>query len=89
MIASHLTRGREYCDAKEFFEIAKRQTKKDPQVIFSVDWTRTVVSMTRSTLTTVRRLHILLMLASVATWETTVSNAYTIRCVKERKLCVT
>ena len=35
MIASHLTRGRKHGDAKEFFEVAKRQAKKDPQVIFS------------------------------------------------------
>jgi transposase-like protein len=32
---SHLTRGRTHKDAIAFFEIAKKQAKKDPRVIFS------------------------------------------------------
>jgi transposase-like protein len=35
LVASHLTRGRGHKDAREFFETAKRQAKRDPQVIFS------------------------------------------------------
>jgi len=35
LVASHLTRGRGHKDAREFFEIAKKQAKRDPQVIFS------------------------------------------------------
>jgi putative transposase len=35
LVASHLTRGRGRKDAIEFFEVAKRQAKKDPQVLFS------------------------------------------------------
>jgi transposase-like protein len=35
LIASHLTRGRGHKDAREFFEVAKKQAKKDPQAIFS------------------------------------------------------
>jgi transposase-like protein len=34
-VASHLTRGRKHADAKAFFEVAKKQAKRDPQVIFS------------------------------------------------------
>jgi hypothetical protein len=36
MIASHLTRGRGHKDAREFFKIAKKQAKKNPQVIVGV-----------------------------------------------------
>jgi len=32
---SHLTRGRKKTDAHVFFEVAKKQAKRDPQVIFS------------------------------------------------------
>ena len=35
LVASHLTRGRTHKDAKAFFEVAKKQAKKDPRVIFS------------------------------------------------------
>jgi putative transposase len=35
LVASHLTRGRTHKDAKAFFEVAKKQAKKDPKVIFS------------------------------------------------------
>jgi len=35
LVASHLTRGRKKTDAHAFFEIAKKQAKRDPQVIFS------------------------------------------------------
>jgi len=35
LVASHLTRGRGRKDATEFFEVAKKQAKRDPQVIFS------------------------------------------------------
>jgi transposase-like protein len=35
LVASHLTRGRGHKDAREFFEVAKKQAKRDPQVIFS------------------------------------------------------
>lgn len=35
LLASHLTRGRGRKDAIEFFEVAKKQAKRDPQVIFS------------------------------------------------------
>jgi transposase-like protein len=35
LVASHLTRGRTHRDAKAFFEVAKKQAKKDPKVIFS------------------------------------------------------
>jgi transposase-like protein len=35
LVASHLTRGRRHKDAQAFFEVAKRQAKRDPQVIFS------------------------------------------------------
>ena len=35
LIASHLTRGRGHKDAKEFFEVAKKQAKRDPKVLFS------------------------------------------------------
>jgi transposase-like protein len=35
LVASHLTRGRTHRDAREFFEVAKKQAKKDPKVIFS------------------------------------------------------
>jgi transposase-like protein len=35
LIASHLTRGRGHKDAKGFFEVAKKQAKRDPQAIFS------------------------------------------------------
>jgi transposase-like protein len=35
LVASHLTRGRTHKDARAFFEVAKRQAKKDPKVIFS------------------------------------------------------
>jgi transposase-like protein len=35
LIASHLTRGRGHKDAKAFFEVAKKQSKRDPKVIFS------------------------------------------------------
>jgi len=35
LVASHLTRGRARKDATAFFEVAKKQAKRDPQVIFS------------------------------------------------------
>jgi putative transposase len=35
LVASHLTRGRTHKDAKAFFQVAKKQAKKDPKVIFS------------------------------------------------------
>jgi putative transposase len=35
LVASHLTRGRAHRDAREFFEVAKKQAKRDPGVIFS------------------------------------------------------
>ncbi|MGA2238791.1 MAG: DDE-type integrase/transposase/recombinase [Candidatus Bathyarchaeia archaeon] len=35
LVASHLTRGRGRKDAQAFFEVAKKQAKKDPQVLFS------------------------------------------------------
>jgi transposase-like protein len=35
LVASHLTRGRTYKDVHAFFEVAKRQAKKDPKVIFT------------------------------------------------------
>jgi transposase-like protein len=35
LIATHLTRGRGHKDARAFFEVAKKQAKKDPRVIFS------------------------------------------------------
>jgi transposase-like protein len=35
LVASHLTRGRKKTDAHAFFEVAKKQAKRDPQVIFS------------------------------------------------------
>ena len=35
LVASHLTRGRKRTDAHAFFEVAKKQAKRDPQVIFS------------------------------------------------------
>ena len=35
MVASHLTRGRKHKDAHAFFEVAKKQAKKDPKVIIS------------------------------------------------------
>jgi len=35
LVASHLTRGRTHKDARAFFEVAKKQAKRDPQVIFS------------------------------------------------------
>jgi len=35
LVASHLTRGRKKTDARAFFEVAKKQAKRDPQVIFS------------------------------------------------------
>lgn len=35
LVASHLTRGRGRKDAQAFFEVAKKQAKRDPQVIFS------------------------------------------------------
>ena len=35
LVASHLTRGRGHKDAREFFEVAKKQAKRDPQAIFS------------------------------------------------------
>jgi putative transposase len=35
LVASHLTRGRKHEDARAFFEVAKKQAKKDPRVIFS------------------------------------------------------
>jgi transposase-like protein len=35
LVASHLTRGRTKKDARAFFEVAKKQAKRDPQVIFS------------------------------------------------------
>jgi putative transposase len=35
LVASHLTRGRTHKDARGFFEVAKKQAKRDPQVIFS------------------------------------------------------
>jgi transposase-like protein len=35
MVASHLTRGRTHKDAHAFFEVAKKQAKRDPQVIIS------------------------------------------------------
>jgi putative transposase len=35
LVASHLTRGRGHKDAIEFFEVAKKQAKRDPGVIFS------------------------------------------------------
>jgi transposase-like protein len=35
LVASHLTRGRTHKDARGFFEVAKRQAKRDPRVIFS------------------------------------------------------
>jgi transposase-like protein len=35
LVASHLTRGRTHKDAKAFFEVAKKQAKGDPKVIFS------------------------------------------------------
>jgi len=34
-IATHLTRGRTHKDAKAFFEVAKKQAKRDPRVIIS------------------------------------------------------
>jgi transposase-like protein len=35
LVASHLTRGRTHKDAAAFFKVAKKQAKRDPQVIFS------------------------------------------------------
>jgi len=35
LVASHLTRGRTHKDARAFFEVAKKQAKRDPRVIFS------------------------------------------------------
>jgi len=35
LVASHLTRGRTHKDAHAFFEVAKKQAKKDPHVIFT------------------------------------------------------
>jgi transposase-like protein len=35
LVASHLTRGRTHKDAAAFFEVAKKQAKRDPHVIFS------------------------------------------------------
>jgi transposase-like protein len=35
LVASHLTRGRTHKDTAAFFEVAKKQAKRDPQVIFS------------------------------------------------------
>jgi transposase-like protein len=35
LVASHLTRGRTHKDANAFFEVAKKQAKRDPRVIFS------------------------------------------------------
>ena len=35
LIASHLTRGRTHKDANAFFEEAKKQAKKDPQILFT------------------------------------------------------
>ncbi len=35
LVASHLTRGRTHKDAHQFFEVAKKQAKKDPKVIFT------------------------------------------------------
>ena len=35
LVASHLTRGRGHKDAQAFLEVAKKQAKRDPQVIFS------------------------------------------------------
>ena len=35
LVASHLTKGRTHKDAHAFFEIAKRQAKKDPKAIFT------------------------------------------------------
>jgi putative transposase len=35
LVASHLTRGRGHREAREFFEAAKKQAKKDPRAIFS------------------------------------------------------
>jgi len=35
LVASHLTRGRGHKDASEFFNVAKKQAKRDPQVIFT------------------------------------------------------
>ena len=35
LVASHLTRGRTHKDAKAFFEVAKKQAKRDPRIIIS------------------------------------------------------
>jgi transposase-like protein len=35
LIASHLTRGRSHMDANAFFEVAKKQAKKDPRILFT------------------------------------------------------
>jgi transposase-like protein len=35
LVASHLTRGRTHKDAHAFFETAKKQTKKDPRILFT------------------------------------------------------
>jgi putative transposase len=35
LVASHLTRGRTHKDAHDFFEIAKKQSKKDPRIIIT------------------------------------------------------
>ena len=35
LVASHLTRGRTHKDAHAFFEAAKKQTKKDPRILFT------------------------------------------------------
>jgi len=35
LVASHLTRGRTHKDAHAFFEVAKKQAKKDPRILFT------------------------------------------------------
>jgi transposase-like protein len=35
LVASHLTRGRTHKDANAFFEVAKKQAKKDPRILFT------------------------------------------------------
>ena len=35
LVASHLTRGPTHKDARAFFEVAKKQSKKDPRVLFT------------------------------------------------------
>jgi transposase-like protein len=81
LLASHLTRGRGHKGAREFFETAKRQAKRDPQAIFS------------DGLDSYRGEYDPISLANyvryLATWETTALKGSITLCVSARKSCDT